>query len=132
MSGPQNSISQDEIDREQMTAGLKLSQALIDNARLDGNLTEEKKQSLMKECQRLCLPERFKDISVKDLNIMSMSNYITDASVMAIKNQKERTFVITVAQNDGEILKDLSEHWISKGFKVEQSPDNLFIFKLSW
>jgi hypothetical protein len=132
MSGPQNSISQDEIDREQMTAGLKLSQALIDNARLDGNLTEEKKQFLMKECQRLCLPERFKDISVKDLNIMSMSNYITDASVMAIKNQKERTFVITVAQNDGEILKDLSEHWISKGFKVEQSPDNLFIFKLSW
>jgi hypothetical protein len=132
MSGPQNSISQDEIDREQMKAGLKLSQALIDNAMLDGNLTEEKRRSLMEHCQKLCLPERFKDISVKELNEMTMSNYITDASVMAIKNRKERTFVITVAQNDGEILKDLSEHWISKGFKVEQSPDNLFIFKLSW
>lgn len=118
------SLSQDQIDREQIEAGAKLTQEMLKMASLSEKpLTQDMKEKLMKDVKMLHLPERYKDISAKDLREMIIHEYIRDASVAMLEKFKDRCLMITIRKEDGDLVKDLLDHWKEKGINASITDD---------
>jgi hypothetical protein len=108
--------SQDEIDREEMIAGTKLGQALINAAIL--NPQSVNREEMNAQLQSLLIPSRFKDISPKDLRLMAFDKYVENASIAMIKNINENTYHVNIPKQHASIAEELTIHWQGKGFEV--------------
>lgn len=117
-------LNQSEIDKEQMIAGAKLAQEMLKVASLSEKpLTQEMKEKLMKDVKMLYIPERYKDLSAKDLREMLMHEYIRDASVGMLENFKARCLMVKIRKEDEDLVKELLDHWEEKGIKASITDD---------
>jgi hypothetical protein len=110
--------SQDDIDREQMIAGIELGRTLIDAA--IRNPQKIDKNEMMDQIQSLMIPQRYKDLSAKDLRQMLIDKYVEAGSRSMMMNlTKTNEYIVDIPQQHAHIAQDLSKHWVSKGFTVE-------------
>lgn len=114
-------LNQSEIDKEQMIAGAKLAQEMASLS--EKPLTQEMKEKLMKDVKMLHLPERYKDLSAKDLREMLMHEYIRDASVGMLENFKARCLMVKIRKEDEDLVRGLLDHWREKGINVSITDD---------
>lgn len=124
---------QNQIDREQMEAGLKLGQAVLEAASLRPNLTDEDRNKILHQAKKLAMPERFKDVSANDLKQMLITEYIEDASIEMITHAKRRMAGIKIRHCDEDLIGTLRDHWTEKGISSEMiDVDDSFVYQLKW
>lgn len=128
---------QNQIDREQMVAGLKLGQAVLEAAALRPNLTDEDRNKILHQAKKLAMPERFKDVSANDLKHIILTEYIEDASIEMITHAKERTTHFRIRRCDGDLVDTLIDHWKEKEIDAHLIAGNCdstghYVCQLKW
>lgn len=114
--------TQDEIDREQMIAGVALGEAILNKARFSGErLTREKMDEIENQMQKLMIPQRYKELSASDMRDLIFGEYVETVSIGMMKVRPSRSLTVTIKARDLDILPSLQFYWTDKkGFKCEE------------
>src|SRR4051812_19270073 len=110
--------SQEQIDREQIEAGCKLSQIMIEQAK-NKNFTVDEREAFELKLKNLMIPQRFKDLSASELKKMIVNKYVEEASLQMMRNYEKRKIDVGIDLKDQDLVQDLCSYWEHKGFKVE-------------
>ncbi len=125
---------QDEIDRAEMIAGIKLGRELINAAMLNPGKVD--KNQMMGEIQSLMTPKRFKDLSAADLRKMAFDKYVENASREMMKDTNNNKHDVEILPQHASIANDLIIHWEEKGYIVETTKNvgdtRIAIIHLTW
>lgn len=124
-------MSQDDIDRQEMIAGAELGRVLLELAAKNPEAADSKKS--MAGIKSLVIPSRYKDLSAEELRKMLMNKYIESASIAMVLNLEATEYKVTIPINHNAIIGDLTAHWKAKGYNVKiQGNDNEWVVTLLW
>ena len=131
MSVEQN---QNEIDKNQMIAGLEMGRALIDFHKNNPDKII-KQEEVMDQLAELVVPERYKDLSRDDLRKMVFDSYVRKASMSMASNHMEGRFEVSIPTKHFDYIDQLTAHWKEKGYIVSVKDIESLPFKkviLEW
>lgn len=140
---PDNIISMSDEDKDYLISASNVVESIFNCAKLDqrlGLMTEEKRNNIMKQTEKLMIPPSIRNTRADDLRGLVTNSYIEE-SILIMREKagkKQRSCVFQIKKEDEDLIEELTQKWHLRCVGVVRISDESTDFKkyvdikLSW